>query len=228
MEVLAQTLDKLKCRINYSETASGSAGVVAGILMMVSIPLPVVLPVALGVGGLAAVSSLASTGTKRYKEKKAEKTLKEICTSDWKSSKGLIKCLNELHESLKANINNNTERCASKDIETVICAASATSDTVETVAHGVTDVFHASGVKHVVHIAGPVVAGVGIALNLVSMGVTIHDMIKNKSKHPQAKEIEEHIELLEMEMYLRARQIIPVKYLLVKKYLQEALHDIKL
>ena len=230
LKLLAQELDKWKFGTNVTKNVSGGMGIAAGVLSIVSMPLPVVLPAALVVGGIAAGTSIVSAGVTHRIEKNVKKSFQEICTDDGDSSKALRESLNKLHQSINLNINTNNEKCDVTDAGTVTGAALATSNTIVTIGQGAIKVVDvaAETVAVAAKLAGPMVAVFGIGIDAATMGATIHDMVENNSKHKLAKKIEEYVVLLEMEMYLRARQIIPVKYLLVNRHLQEAQHDIKL
>ena len=222
---MAQNLDDLKVGTKVTKKVSGGLGVAAGVLAIISIPLPIVLPAAITVGGVSAATAIASVTATHHIRKTSKKNFKEICNSDGESSEALQKCLNNLHRRITANINSGAERHDVSDVGAVMGAVSATSGTVLAAtnigqgAMGAVD-DSSEALAAAARAVGPAVAGVVIGLDVALMGVTIYDMVENKSKNAQAK-IEECIEDLEMEMELRAQQIIPIKYLLVKQYLQK-------
>ena len=224
----------MKFGTNVTKTVSRNLGIAAGVLAIISIPLPIVLPAAIAVGGVSAATAIASARATHDIEKTSKMNFKEICNSDRESSKALRNSLENMQERISANVQNKIEGCDVIDARRVTGAYLNINDAVgEPAKAGQGSIMRAVNVAlealaAVARVAGSVLAGVGIDIDVALMGVAIHGVVKNKSKNEQAKAIEKYIEDVEMEMELRDRQIIQIKYLLVKQHLQTAVNDIRL
>ena len=230
---LAQNLDNLKFGTNVTKNVSGGVSIAASVLGIISIPLPVVLPAAIAMGAASAATSIASASTIHHIEKTSKKNFKEICNSDGESSKDLRKSLEKVEKTRSANVKSETGKCDATDGGTITSTGLATTDTVfaaPNILQGVMKLVNVASQPLAVaaKVACPALTGVGMGIDVALMGTAIYDMVENNSKHEQAKEIEKYIKDLEMEMELRAWQIAPIKYLLVKQHLQKAIHDIQL
>ena len=231
LKELQNDLQSGKLGFNITKLVTSLAGIASGGLGIASVLLPFLLPGVIAAGVTVGVASLATVISSRVFSNIMENKISAALLCDTISSASFESAFERLEKEIeqqKVQKTHETPEGRVNPAEAIGGAVRGVGAAVQ-VGRGVLKVADVCANPLVVagHIAGGVAGGVGILVDAVQMGITIHDMVKNGSKDERSQYVSECIKLMELEMEYNAKIAIPLKYHMFKRCIEKVMHKQK-